>query len=144
MIKRKFTLIELIIVLAIIGMSCSLIGIKINKVIYSHNVKNDLKKIEYYFQFCKKIALFNQMDVYLVLEQKKDSTLLKIGTDENLGFFKNSKPLKYDFKNINFSFNNKKMKKIEVLFCATGSILPEGSFKFFDIKKEREIIINKV
>jgi hypothetical protein len=53
-----------------------------------------MKKIDMYFNFCKKMAFSNQADIYLKLSQKDFDIYCEMGTDEGMGFFENTKKTK--------------------------------------------------
>ena len=64
---KNFTLLELVVAITLIAFSFSFVGMKINTALYSHRCKNNIKKIESYFEFCRKMAQVNQADIYLKL-----------------------------------------------------------------------------
>jgi len=124
------------ITITLIVMCFSFIGIKINKALYTHKYKNNIKKLDMYFDLCKKMAFSNQADVYLKLYQEKEKLVCEIGTDEKMGFFINSKKIKDHFENMYFLYNQKKINKLEILFSTTGEILPKGNLEFLDKRKK--------
>jgi hypothetical protein len=139
-IKKYFTLLELLVTTVLLVVCFSFIGIKINKALYVHRSKNNLKKIENYFDFCKKMALANQADIYLKLYQKKGTIFCEIGTDETMGLFKKVKKIKDIFKNMCFLFDKKKIDMIEVIFSTTGKTFPNGKLEFFDMRNKFDLI----
>lgn len=135
-IKKHFTLLELMVTMVLLVICFSIIGINVNKSLYAHKWNNNLKKIDMYFDFCKKMAFSNQADIYLNLSQVNSKIYFEIGTDATMGFFKNSKKTKDYFEDIYFLYNDKKIDKLEILFCSTGMILPKGTIEFLDKKKK--------
>lgn len=133
--RRFFTLLELMVTITILAICFSVIGIKVNKALYKHKYRNNIKKIDMYFTFCKKMALSNQADIYLKLYQEKDKTCFEMGTDDFSGFFENIKKTKDVFDDMFFLFNQKKVNEMEIIFSSTGEILPKGNLEFFDKKK---------
>lgn len=135
-IKRSFTLIELMVTLSLIIISFSFIGVKINDSLYSHRFKNNIKKIDVYFDFCKKMALSNQADIYLKISQKDHRVKFEIGTDEVNGFFKNTQKTIEFFDDLNFLFDGTKVDKVEIVFTQTQKIIPNAAIEFFDTKNK--------
>ncbi len=135
-IKRYFTLLELMITITLIVICFSVIGINLSEALYKHKYKNNIKKIDMYFDFCKKMAFSHQADIYLKLYQENQRVYCEIGTDESTGFFENTPKTKDHFDDINFLFNQKKINKLEILFSTTGEILPKGNIEFLDKKKK--------
>jgi len=54
-IKRSFSLIEVIITIVIISMISTIVSISINKSLKYYRFKTNIKKIESYFEFAKKM-----------------------------------------------------------------------------------------
>jgi Tfp pilus assembly protein FimT len=133
-IKKYFTLLELVITIALITICFSVIGINVSRSLYKHRYKNNLKKIDLYFGFCKKMAYFNQSDVHMKLSQDDKKICCEMGTDETMGFFENSKKIEDAFDHMKFLFNKKKVDKLDVLFSSTGEVLPKGDLEFLDNK----------
>lgn len=129
-IKKHFTLLELMICIALITICFSMIGINVRKAINIHKYKSNIKKIDMYFDFCKKMAMANQADVYLNFSQVNQNIFCEMGTDENRSFFENSQKIRDNFENMYFFFDKKKINKLEILFSSTGEILPKGEIEF--------------
>lgn len=146
LIKKSFTLLEIIITITILSFCFSFFGIKINALLYSHRYSNNLKKIESYIAFCKKVSETNQADISLKLFQKNKRIFLEIGTDEKVGIFENSKKISDIFDDITFTFNEKNIDNIEIIFSSNGEYYPKGKFVFFDKKAKwkDEIKIEKI
>ncbi len=134
--KKAFTLIELMVSIALILLVTSIIGINVNKALKNHKFISKIKKIESYIEYVKKMALIHQTDVYFILNQDLKGSYLKIGTDEVNGFFKNQKVKEEIFENVFFSFNNE--RNVIIIFSSTGNVFPKGEFIFSD-NKDKEI-----
>ena len=135
-IKKNFTLLELMVVFCLLTFCFSLVGINIKKALYSHGFQNNIKTIDSYFEFCKKMALSNQADIYVSLKQKDASLLLEMGTDEKMGFFQNQKQTKEILKNLHFYLNDEKCENLQIVFSSTNKIEPEGKLEFKDTKEK--------
>jgi len=138
--KKYFTLLEVMVTIALLSICFSIVGIKIHEALYSHKYKNNIKTIESYFIFCRKMALSNQADIYLNFKQENEKIYCEMGTDEKVGFFKNTKKTKDIFDNMHFLFNDKKAETLEIVFSSSGEIFPKGVFKFCDKKQKFEQI----
>lgn len=134
-IKKHFTLLEIMITMVLLGISFSIIGLNIRKALYKHNYENNIKKFESYTEFCKKMAFSNQADVYMVLSQTENKVSLKIGTSWDMGFFKNIKKTKDSLDNMHLLFNDEKFNQLEIVFTSNGNIFPSGVFLFIDEKE---------
>ena len=141
-IKKNFTLLELMVVFFLLTFCFSLVGINVKKALYSHGFQNNIKTIDSYFEFCKKMALSNQADIYVSLKQENENLLLEMGTDEKMGFFKNQKQTKELLKNLHFYLNDEKSKKLQIVFSSTNKIQPEGKLEFKDTKEKFSKIKN--
>jgi hypothetical protein len=137
-ITKNFTLLEIVITIVLITTCLSFIGIKITDALYVQKYKNNLKKIDYYFAFSKKMAQTNQADIYLKIYQENMKTHLEIGTDEKMGFFLNSKKITDVLDDLVFTFNEKKIDNIEIVFSSSGNVFPKGKFVFLDRKNKFE------
>jgi len=131
-IKKYFTLLEIVISIAILSLCFSLIGMKTQKAIYKHRYENNIKKLNHYAQFCKKMALSNQADVYLNLKEQNESIKLEIGTSETEGFFKNMKKTKDTLNDINFLVNKETVSSLEIVFTSNGCVMPEVQIELID------------
>lgn len=134
--KIYFTLLEIIVTIALVTICFSVIGINVSEALYKHNYETCVKKMERYFDFCGKMAFSNQADVYLKLSQKGQDIYYEMGTDENMGFFENMKTTKDCFRDARFLFNDKKAINLEIVFSSTGEVLPKGNITFLDKKNK--------
>ncbi|NGX34557.1 MAG: hypothetical protein K1060chlam1_00910 [Candidatus Anoxychlamydiales bacterium] len=134
--KKHFTLLEIVISIVLIGIFASVIGINLNEALYKHSYENNIKKMDNYIEFCKKMAFSNQADIYMHLTQGEKNIEIEIGTSSDMGFFKNIKKTKDIFNNMSFEFNNEKLDNLEIIFTSNGEILTNGELKFMDIKKK--------
>ena len=124
-IKKYFTLLEIVISIAILSLCFSLIGMKTQKAIYKHRYENNIKQFNHYTQFCKKMALSNQADVYLNLKEQNENIEIEMGTSETEGFFKNMKKTKDILKDINFLVNEEMINSLEIVFTSNGCVIPK-------------------
>lgn len=136
-IKKSFTLIEILVVFFIISSVFSVLGFYLNKAIYIHKQKNNIKKIKSYLDFAQKMAVLHQSDVIVKFTQDKKDVKLFIGLDENLGFFCD-KPQKDIFENLKIFFNKKPTNFIEILCTSNGVIWPQGKLTFYNSKYDLE------
>jgi len=146
-IKKNFTLLEIIITFTLVIFCFSFLGMKVNTALYSYKYKSNIKKIDNCFEFCKKMAQTNQSDIYLKLSQRNEKIFYEIGTNESIGFFKNSRKIKDKFEDIYFSFEGKKVNDIEIVFSTTGEIFPNGALEFSDKKnkfKDKKVLNKQI
>jgi hypothetical protein len=136
LIKKSFTLLEIIITISLLTTCFSVIGIKINSALYSHKFKNNIKRIDDCFDFCKKMAKSNGADIYLKLFQKNMKIYIEIGTDQTMGFFEKGKKSKDQFDDMSFLFDDKNQDEMEIIFSSTGEVFPKGKFIFSDKKNK--------
>ncbi len=141
-LSRKFTLIELFISLAIIGVVSTFLIFKTNEILTKHAFETNIKKVNNYIEYCKKIAITHQADIYFSLYQKKNGIQCEIGTDENQGIFKNQKKQEDFLKNILFTFNGKNYPEIILGCSSTGKTFPSGKLKISSKKGNFSKIID--
>jgi len=139
-IKRSFSLIEVIITIVIISMISTIVSISINKSLKYYRFKTNIKKIESYFEFAKKISYMQQTDVFFYLENKDKDILLTIGTSKDGGFFKNQKSIKDRIKNAHFLLKNQKSNSVEITFSSSGAIFPKEEIKICDKNSQERTI----
>lgn len=136
--RRYFTLLEIVIAILLVSIFATLIGVNLNEALYKHSYENDIKKMDNYIEFSKKMAFSNQADIYMHLKQAEKKIEIEIGTSSDMGFFKNIKKTKDTFNNMRFEFNEESLDNLEIIFTSNGEILTKGELKFIDIKKKFE------
>ena len=97
-VKRSFTLLEIVIALILISTCSTVVGIKITKAVEKHRFYSNAKLIEDKLNFCQKIALSSQEDIYFSINSLKKGSEYFISKDENKGLLLKKKKLKKVFK----------------------------------------------
>jgi hypothetical protein len=142
--KKSFTLLEIVIALVLIGLCSTVVGIKITKAVEKHRFYSNAKLIEDKLNFCQKIALSSQEDIYFSIISLKHGSEYFISKDENKGLlFKKEKSKKF-LKNLFFKNPENEKTPNEILFCftSTGVILPKINLKLCHKKENYEYQID--
>ena len=131
--NRFFTLLEVILFIAIVSIVSTVIGISIGKGVSKYRLEREVKRFYEKFFFIKKMAIANQCDLIVDITQKKKGVLLEIGTSENGGIFPNRKREKEYFSSIYFKFiGDKKIKNsVRLFFYSTGDFYPKGKLRIY-------------
>jgi prepilin-type N-terminal cleavage/methylation domain-containing protein len=132
--KRALTLLELIVVIAIVAISASLVAYRMQGAISTKHFTADIERLQTRLTLAQKLALSTQSDWNLRLYQKQGMWILESVSEEG----KALAPLKFDSMDI--FFNEKKVKEVAFEFFATGKIFPQGTF-LFKRGKERQVVI---
>ncbi len=136
MIKKNFSLLEIIITIVIISIASTAVGIKIHKLIEKHRFESSCKRISAKISFAKQLSLTNQCDVFLAFAENADGLLV------NLNFTPMERPsLKESVSHIHARLNLENSTKSDFVinFFSSGYISPQGKITLYDSKREKII-----
>ena len=149
--NRFFTLLEVILFIAIVSIVSTVIGISIGKGVSKYRLERECNRFYEKFFFIKKMAIANQCDLLVDITQKKKGILLEIGTSENGGIFPNKKREREYFSSISFKFiGDKKIEgSMRFFFYFTGDFYPKGKLRIYgggisSKKRFRDIDLEKI
>lgn len=132
-------LLELCIAIALVALFSSILGLKTYRMLEKHAFEKGVTRVETQIIFCQKISLTHQMDMVLLLTQKKEGLFYLAYPDEDAkvsiggkqeGIIKELKLVQEDEKN----------GPIKIRFSSTGATFPKTAldlvgFKHPDWKK---------
>ena len=82
--KRRFTLLELLVCIAILGVIASLLGIKGKGMVDHHRFRSSVQEVANKLGLCKTLALSYQADLTFRLFEKEGALYFQIISDEPL------------------------------------------------------------
>ena len=127
--KKFFSLIELMIVLAIISIVGSSFGIWVFKLIEKERFYSDIKNLQKTVLMCHKMAQIRQSDVFFILRKSSKGVKYEI---ENI-----SLPMEKNLiSNSSMESNNKEIKSIKIEFSPSGGVYPGPTLIFLSKNKK--------
>jgi Tfp pilus assembly protein FimT len=147
--KKNFSLMELFISIALIGMIGSFVSIRIGARISLHKFNTNVEKVLSLIEYSRNIAITNQSDVTLLIEQNSEGIKCNI---EEEGLKPSKKHPCYNdkkFSSLFLSFNGNNASTLELFFSSTGNIYPAGKMCFsndksFDKGKSKDIMLQDI
>ena len=128
-LKRPFTLLEIALGIAILGLVSSFVVVKMNRLIDRKGFDSDVERIESRIFICRRLALNMQADWTAVLEKRKDRSVFTAVCSEN-GASYGLPPAK--LRLLGFFFNGEKLDSLSFQFSGTGQISPKGLLQIID------------
>jgi len=137
--KRYFSLVEIVVVIAIIALIGGGLGMHFAKNIKNHRFKSHISQVEAALQFAKEIAFSNQIDVTFCIEPDADHLGDMKGffiTDEPEYTLKGALNKVYKFSSL-YLFKDEKLvnQTIKFLFSSSGYIDAEENIYLSSDKK---------
>ncbi len=86
----------------------------------------------------------HQTDIFLWLTNTNKGLTLKIGTDKDRGIFLNENVIEKRLKKINFSFDDKELKKVRIVFSSTGNFFPKGDISIYKNDKKEILSLSSL
>jgi len=123
---RFFTLLEVMICVAILLITASFFTYKLSEVLALNKTQKSIKTIASRIDLCKRLAFLEQSDVIFKLYPEKDKLICQVGTEGDQGIIVRKKPLEQKFSGIDFSFDGSS-DFLEISFSSTGSVYPTGT-----------------
>lgn len=145
-----FSLIELLIVIAIIGSVSTIIGIKISQATASYKYTRTTSSILQKLKLAKQLALANQCDTHVILQQENSRIICSIIFPGG-GACEPEAKFHHLFSQIYFIFTNKdnspSPNPLVITFTSGGDVLPKGTLRLCPVQKlkgfpEHEIAID--
>lgn len=131
---RFFTLIEVMICVAILLITASFFSYKLAEILSLTKTQKSMKQIASRLDLCKRLAFYEQSDVVFKLFHEDDILVCQVGTEGVSGIIAHNFPPKQKFSGIDFSFKGAS-DSIEISFSSTGSVFPTGILYLSDGKK---------
>jgi prepilin-type N-terminal cleavage/methylation domain-containing protein len=144
--KRNFSLLEIMLVLALLGVFAVWVGPKAFEKIQEHRFHHQVEEIQEKFLFLRKMAFLRQEDIFLTLAETKEGIKTVVFVEEGEKLFSGKSQEEKIFKNLFFTYQGQKnkkegkekkevkRKKIQFSFFSSGMNSPLGSLSFFDSK----------
>jgi prepilin-type N-terminal cleavage/methylation domain-containing protein len=136
-----FSLIELMVVIAILTIVSTTVGIKISRAIADYEYVRSSFQIPAKLKFAKELSVVNQSDVYFTLSQKDSKIVCEIGFMEGKG----DRKIKFHhlFSNIIFLFEPEGKpvigESIAFIFTPNGEVSPRGILFFNPVKGSKNL-----
>lgn len=92
-IKASFTLIEIIVCMAILGVISAFVGIQIRQMVGDHTFENNKTNLIAELKKCQLIAICDQVDIEIILAKEGKGYAFWIETDDDLPCFSKRKML---------------------------------------------------
>lgn len=133
--RRFFTLLEVMIGIALIALASSLIGVKMHHAIEKKRFQSTLESLKARIMVTQKLAISTQDDWQLTLEKKGHAWTLHTVCENK----KKLSPL--HFQNFDVYLNGKKVDCLTLDFFSTGEVLPNGKILLKDKSQKAELKI---
>ncbi len=128
---RLFTLLELIVCIAILSLVASLLAFPIKGMVQEHRFYQKVKEVRLLISQVHALALTYQSDMELCIYKEKGCLYCEGRTDEPLKIFK---PLKLEGI-ARIHFNSQEIKEsFRIYMSASGHVDPTGIFTFYQDK----------
>jgi len=121
--KHTITLLEVMITLVIAASLCLLFTFNIRGTIQDHKFKLYQERILSFMDYSHKLAIINQKDVFLIIEQKVNGVNFHFPNDVKKDIF---------ITDITCTFNNQQIKTLSICYSSTGNNFPHGKIYFYD------------
>ncbi len=133
--KRCFTLLEVMVALALILIASGLTGWKMHQAVCKKRFQSDLDRLQSRLLICHRLSVAMQSDWKGVLtRQGKEWTFETFCPDA--GEAKKWKPLR--LHSFDLFLDGKKVQEFEIEFFSSGQILPEGNLLFSEEDRKAE------
>jgi type II secretory pathway pseudopilin PulG len=125
--KKCFTLLEVMVALALILTASGTVGLKMHQAVEKKRFQSDLQKLEARFGVCQRMAATMQSDWKGTLaKQGREWVFDAVCVDRP-----KAKPLRpLRLNSMDFFFEGKKSEGISIDFFSSGHVLPEGELLF--------------
>jgi len=144
--KRSFTLLELFIVLAIVGLISTLVGVGVQKKIRPYRFDRSIVLFTEQVSFCQKMASYHGLDITLNLFEEGKSIFISSQTEDGDAHIE-AKLLRKEklIDNVQMVFQGKAVNNIQFVFSSTHHMSPQGKLTFIDrahLLEKREVEMN--
>ena len=129
--KASMTLLEILMVMAIVAFIGSFLGFKSFSLLENHRFAQGVKRLSHQVAFCKEMALTHQADICLILSQNAKEITYQIGTADGLGLFKGVDPKIEKITSMQFSLHGEAKSHLTFTFASTGLIVPSVPLVLF-------------
>lgn len=133
--KSSFTLLEIMICIAILGMVATAVAFPLTSLLARHRFTQGVKQFMVQMRSMQSLALNYQSDMGVMLYQDKEKWMCKGYTDEPISLFRS-----FELTHItSVTFNEKQVKLPLKIDCfASGRIQPAGELTFF---RDNDLIV---
>lgn len=129
--SKCFTLLEIVIVIAILSLIASVVGWQIVSAVNTHAFQKEVEEVYNAIRHAKVLSLTYRTDINVRFVKEGDGLYYQLYTDEpfaNTLFDREKKVLKRIGK---FTFNDKTFKDFDFTLYANGNLEPRGVLGFF-------------
>jgi len=143
--RRLFTLVEIVVCLAILGMASGLVGIQIRRMVADHTFQSNVTNLISELKKCQLVAACDQTDIDVVIAKEGKHYAFWIETDDKLLYFSKRKMLMTGVGRI--EKGGKEVSREVIHFYPSGRFDPKklelfhGSDKGCIIDMERPLMI---
>ena len=122
--KINFTLIEIMIAIAIMAFFSTFIGMRTSRALFKYNFSKQTKELSEKLIFAHRMAIVNQYDMEARLFQHGDNSICLCGFD---GDKSKEKSLFSSFTAVFRSKEGEEFSDFLITFSSTGNVFPKGS-----------------
>ena len=137
-----FTLLEILLVISLIALVGSFAGVRVHRQFNDYRFQKQAKQFKERFIYAARMAQVNQADIFLEVREVKGRLAVKIGTDQQHGFFLEQAPEVLYFSDFLLEFEKLPIKSLYFLFSPNGYFMPQGKFSCFDRQKRNRIEVD--
>jgi prepilin-type N-terminal cleavage/methylation domain-containing protein len=135
--KRSFTLLEILIGIALLAIASGLVGWKMHRAIQKKEFHSALERLKSRFIVCQRLAVATQADWQGQFQKSEAGWVFETTCDE--GRVKKLSPLQLG--SLEILLDGKRVNGLTVDFFASGQVSPAGTFRFM---RKEEIVEWKV
>ena len=126
MMRRAFTLLEMMVAIVILAIVSGIVGLRMHKAIEKKKFQSELERLRVRFTVSQRLALAMQADWKGTLKRERKGWIFETACEEVSG--KRLTPL--HLEGIEIFFNGKKVDELTIDFFASGQTFPDGVFLF--------------
>ena len=127
MIRKAFTLLEVMIAIVLLSIVSSLVSIKMTRAVEKKKFQSDVDRLKARMGLAQKLAMAMQADWTGCLEREGDGWIFYIQCDE----ISNKQLTPLHIASMEISLNQKKIgSRLDFDFYASGHSFPDGTFLF--------------
>lgn len=138
--RRFFTLLEVMVAIALLTLASGVIGWKMHKAIEKKRFQSAIERLKERFFICQRFAVTTEADWKGELKQEKKEWVFASTCID--GKFKSLIPLK--FEKISVALNGKPVQKLDFDFYASGQVVPEGTLSFTEGTLRQEWKVSEI
>jgi len=136
--NRAFTLLEIIIVIAILSLVASVVGWQISSCVNRYAFHKEVEEVYNAIKHSQMLSLTYRTDISVHFLKEDDVLYYQLQTDEPFSEILLDRGKKKLKKIGRFTFNNKSFKQFDFTIYSQGNIEPRGVLGFFSRNKKED------